>query len=54
MRTIKTYDKQTGNLEVTEALDFYHWGQEESTEFKFGKDMRGEVALLDRNIVIAG
>lgn len=53
-REIASYDSATGDLVITESLEYYHWGSGESTEEDFGKDMRGEVALLTRNIIIAG
>jgi len=53
-REIKSYDILTGDLEVTEPLKYYHWGQSEGTEDDYGKDIRGEVALLSRNIIISG
>jgi hypothetical protein len=31
-REIKTYNKNTGDLEITQELDFYHWGSSEGTE----------------------
>jgi hypothetical protein len=38
---------------INATLDFYHWGQEESTGDDYdGLDMRGEVVLLTRNVVI--
>lgn len=37
------------------ALEFYHWGAPDSTGNNYnGVDMRAEVILLSRNIVIAG
>lgn len=53
-RIIESYDKITGELVVDRAFDFYHWGHSESTELKYGFDMRGEVTLLTRNIVVRG
>jgi hypothetical protein len=51
---IATYTSETGIATVQSPLRFYHWGQLLSTEPEFGVDMRGEVILLSRNIVIAG
>lgn len=53
-REIKTYNKQTGELEITLALEYYHWGASEGTEETYGKDIRGEVGLLTRNVKISG
>lgn len=52
--TIKSYDPTTGICELKSALKFYHWGKETSTVSEFGIDIRGEVALLTRNILIQG
>jgi len=52
---VTSYDIETGHTELNRELDFYHWGHHESKkEFYNGADMRGEVLLLTRNIVIAG
>lgn len=53
-RIIKTYNKLTGEIEVTEALTNFHWGSAEDTIEKYGVDIRGEVGLLSRNIIISG
>jgi len=43
----------TGKVEITKPLNYYHWGQPESTgQLYDGLDMRGEVVLLTRNIKI--
>ena len=40
---------------MDEPLVYYHWGAASSTEDYFnGIDMRGEVLLLTRNVVIQG
>lgn len=42
-------------ITLDEPLSFYHYGEGSSTADEFnGVDMRGEVALLSRNIVIQG
>ena len=52
---VSTYNAATGYATLTKPLRFYHWGAPESTASKFnGVDMRGEVALLTRNIKIQG
>lgn len=52
---IKSYDGETGILEFTSPLKYYHWGAPESTADRYnGVDMRGEVMLLSRNIKIVG
>lgn len=53
-REIASYDILTGDLTITEPLKYYHWGQSEGTEDTYGKDIRGEVGLLNRNIIISG
>ena len=54
-RKIVKYDPQTGSLTLDDALRFYHYGAEESTDKDFdGLDMRGEVRLLTRNVRIVG
>lgn len=51
-RTIVSY--QGGEIILDEPLDYYHYGDAESTEEEFSVDMRGEVLLLSRNIKIHG
>jgi hypothetical protein len=54
-RIIKTYNAETGVITFDEPLKFYHWGAPLSTSEKYeGVDIRGEVILLSRNIVIQG
>lgn len=50
--TIRSYEDNTGMLTCEAALMGYHFGADESTEGEYGVDMRGEVALLARNIEI--
>jgi len=51
--TISQYDDTTGKILLNEPLEYYHWGASESTGEKYnGVDIRGEVVLLSRNIVI--
>jgi hypothetical protein len=50
---VESYDIDTGDVVVTEELNYYHWGQDESTGPDYnGLDMRGEVLLLTRNVKI--
>jgi hypothetical protein len=51
---VTNYNYLSGKVTLKSGLQFYHWGASESTEAKYGVDMRGEVALLTRNIVVAG
>jgi hypothetical protein len=53
--TVQSYNKVTGELVLTAPLEFYHFGAPSSTGDNYqGIDMRGEVILLTRNIVIQG
>jgi len=50
---VQTYDNTTGKITLQSNLDYYHWGQAESTGANFdGVDMRGEVLLMTRNVKI--
>lgn len=50
-----SYDIETGEVQVDRDLEFYHFGQEESTgDLYNGLDIRGEVLLLSRNVKIQG
>jgi hypothetical protein len=52
---VNTYNNVTGEVTFNSSLKHYHWGAAESTANKYnGLDIRGEVLLLSRNIVIAG
>jgi hypothetical protein len=52
---IETYNNETGKVTLGGSLKYYHWGQDQSTGPEYnGVDMRAEVLLLTRNIVIAG
>jgi hypothetical protein len=52
---VTSYDIQTGITQIDRELDFYHWGAFRSDADKYnGADMRGEVLVLTRNIVIRG
>lgn len=52
---VSSYDNETGITILDRQLDYYHWGHWESkSELYNGADMRGEVLLLTRNIVIKG
>ena len=50
--TIKSYDDTTGQGECEENFEGFHYGAEVSTLSDWTVDMRGEVALLNRNIMI--
>ena len=52
--TIRSYNFGTGELTCEEALQGFHFGADFSTEDVYEVDMRGEVALLARNIEITG
>jgi len=52
---VTAYDIATGIATIDRELDFYHWGDIVSHKEKYnGADMRGEVLVLTRNIVIKG
>lgn len=52
---ISVYDELTGYIEFTGPVQYYHWGQEWSTDDDYnGVDMRGEVVLLSRNVRVLG
>ena len=51
-RTVESYDPISGYLIVNQTLSFYHFGATDSTFEKYGVDMRGEVALINRSIKI--
>lgn len=54
-RNVVSYNKNTGEIELDSALDWYHFGADKSTGEKYnGVDMRGEVLSLSRNIKIIG
>jgi len=54
-RNVVSYNKNTGEIELDEALEWYHFGAEKSTAEKYnGVDIRGEVLSLSRNIKIVG
>ena len=50
--TIESYDSATGFITFVEEAISYHYGAQESTEGTYGTDMRGEVAMMNRNILI--
>jgi hypothetical protein len=52
---VATYDAATGATTLTNPISHYHWGAAESTALQFNMvDVRAEVMLLSRNIIIAG
>ena len=52
--TIASYDATTGIVTFTTPLENDHWGTLTSTFDKYGVDIRTEVLILSRNIIIAG
>lgn len=50
--TIDTYDPANGHITFVEEATGFHFGAWSSTESDYGVDMRGEVAIMNRNIVI--
>jgi hypothetical protein len=52
---VKSYDISTGLVTLDRYLSYYHFGAAESTASKYsGVDIRGEVLLLTRNVLIEG
>lgn len=52
---IVSYSNFTGETVISKQLSYYHYGRKASTESSYnGVDMRAEVYLLSRNIVIQG
>jgi len=52
---VESYDNATGKVTTLTGLTTYHWGAPVSTGSKYnGVDIRGEVALLSRNIKVVG
>jgi hypothetical protein len=52
---VQSYDSSSGLVTLNSSLNFYHYGAAESTASKYaGIDIRGEVLLLTRNILIHG
>jgi hypothetical protein len=52
---VESYNNVTGEVKLTSAVKWYHYGEDESTASRYsGVDIRAEVLLLSRNIVIAG
>ena len=52
--TVLSYDDATGVLTLTSEFKHYHFGADDTTADYQGLDMRGEVGILSRNIVIKG
>jgi len=50
---VEQYDAATGVVGLKDNLKFFHWGLKDTTD-QLDVDMRGEVALLSRNIIIEG
>ena len=50
--TIETYDYDTGFITFVEEAQSFHYGDWDSTIAEYGVDMRAEVALMNRNIII--
>jgi hypothetical protein len=54
-RNVVSFNKNTGEIVLDAALEWYHFGAEKSTADKYnGVDIRGEVLSLTRNIRIVG
>jgi len=54
-RIVDSYDPKTGEVTLKLPLMYYHWGKLESTAKDYnGVDMRTEVLILSRNVMIAG
>ena len=52
---VTSYDNVTGLVNINTTLEHYHWGAAASTASKYnGVDIRGEVMILSRNIIISG
>jgi hypothetical protein len=52
---VSAYDSATGVVTLNSSISHYHYGAAVSTAAKYnGVDTRGEVMILNRNIVIAG
>jgi len=52
---VEQYDIETGRVTLRNNLTYHHWGAAQSTANDYnGVDMRGEVILFNRSIVIAG
>ena len=52
---IEEYNAATGEITLTEELEYYHYGADASIADQYGGlDMRGEVILLTRSIRIVG
>jgi len=52
---VTAYNNETGVVTLETPLKYHHWGKDISTGEDYnGVDMRGEVILLSRSIIIAG
>jgi len=52
---VTSYDNITGLVTINSTLLHYHWGAPTSTASQYnGVDIRGEVMILSRNIIISG
>ena len=52
---VQSYDNSTGLVTLDRYLSYYHFGAAVSTASKYsGVDIRGEVLLLTRNVLIEG
>ena len=52
---VKSYDASTGLVTLNTSLSYYHFVAASSTASKYsGVDIRGEVLLLTRNVLIEG
>jgi len=52
--TVVSYDEETGETVFDDEFNFYHFGIYDTKADYNGLDMRGEVAILTRNVIIEG
>ena len=52
--TVASYTSATGELTLVESFQYYHFGAWDTQADFNGVDMRGEVAILSRNVKIEG
>lgn len=52
---VRSYNNETGLVTLNRTLNYYHFGAPESTASNYsGVDIRGEIILLTRNVLIEG
>ena len=52
--TVASYTSATGELYLVESFQYYHFGAWDTEDDFNDVDMRGEVAILSRNVKIEG